>query len=133
MTPSRIAEALALSKGGAVTAMIDRLQRGGYLRRTRDPADRRQVLIEIIWADPLHHLAAHYAPIGATVAAILARYPDHQLRRILDFLTQCNDAVDRLAQHHQATIEQITDNQPRRTARARPSHDAKGRRPISSR
>lgn len=32
---------------GAVTAVIDRLEQAGYLRRVRDPADRRKVLVEL--------------------------------------------------------------------------------------
>jgi DNA-binding MarR family transcriptional regulator len=32
---------------GAVTAVLDRLEEAGYVRRTRDTADRRRVMIEI--------------------------------------------------------------------------------------
>src|SRR5437588_12819722 len=31
---------------GAITAVIDRLQRAGYARRVTDPGDRRRVLVE---------------------------------------------------------------------------------------
>jgi len=42
----RIAEAMAITTG-AVTGLIDRLERAGYVQRTRHEADRRQVLIEL--------------------------------------------------------------------------------------
>lgn len=42
----RIAEALAITTG-AVTGLIDRLERAGYVQRTRHETDRRQVLIEL--------------------------------------------------------------------------------------
>ncbi|WP_373356094.1 MarR family transcriptional regulator [Pseudoroseicyclus sp. CXY001] len=32
---------------GAVTAMVDRLEKAGYLRRVPDPGDRRRVLVEV--------------------------------------------------------------------------------------
>jgi DNA-binding MarR family transcriptional regulator len=46
LAAGRIAEALALTTG-AVTGLIDRLERAGWVQRTRHEADRRQVLIEL--------------------------------------------------------------------------------------
>ncbi|MEO6084130.1 MAG: MarR family transcriptional regulator [Umezawaea sp.] len=46
LTAGRIAELSGLSTG-AVTGVIDRLERAGYVRRVRDPHDRRKVLVEI--------------------------------------------------------------------------------------
>jgi DNA-binding MarR family transcriptional regulator len=46
LTAGRIAEAMGLTTG-AVTGLIDRLERAGWVQRTRHEADRRQVLIEI--------------------------------------------------------------------------------------
>ena len=45
-TPKDIAEALNLSPS-ATTAMIDRLERAGHVRRERDAHDRRSVHVEI--------------------------------------------------------------------------------------
>src|ERR1700730_14935245 len=45
MTAGAVAEACALTSG-SVTAVLDRMERAGYLRRTSDPADRRRVLVE---------------------------------------------------------------------------------------
>src|SRR5687767_9364247 len=42
ITPGRLGERLNLSSG-PVTALIDRLERGGHIRRDRDTADRRKV------------------------------------------------------------------------------------------
>src|SRR5437868_9778979 len=54
LAAGRIAEALAITTG-AVTGLIDRLERAGYVQRTRHETDRRQVLIELAPArrDPL--------------------------------------------------------------------------------
>jgi DNA-binding MarR family transcriptional regulator len=46
LTAGRIAELSGLSTG-AVTGVIDRLERAGYVRRVRDPHDRRKVLVEV--------------------------------------------------------------------------------------
>lgn len=46
MTAGALAEESGLTTG-AVTALVDRLERAGYLRRVRDTADRRKVFIEL--------------------------------------------------------------------------------------
>ena len=46
MTAGALAEESGLTTG-AVTALVDRLERAGYLRRARDTADRRKVFIEL--------------------------------------------------------------------------------------
>jgi DNA-binding MarR family transcriptional regulator len=50
VTAGRIAELSGLSTG-AVTGVIDRLEKGGFVRRVRDPHDRRKVLVELVPAD----------------------------------------------------------------------------------
>jgi DNA-binding MarR family transcriptional regulator len=46
LTAGRIAELTGLSTG-AVTGVIDRLERAGFVRRVRDQQDRRRVHVEI--------------------------------------------------------------------------------------
>src|SRR5262245_22169734 len=46
LAAGRIAEALAITTG-AVTGLVDRLERAGWVERTRHEADRRQVLVEL--------------------------------------------------------------------------------------
>src|SRR5688572_26617770 len=61
MTPSRLAELSDLTSG-AVTGILDRLERGGFVRRESDPTDRRRLLVRIDpgrWAE----LEAQYTPI----------------------------------------------------------------------
>lgn len=48
LSPGELGEALSLSSG-ATTAVIDRLERAGHLRRDRDPSDRRKVRLR--WAE----------------------------------------------------------------------------------
>ena len=51
ITAGRLAELSGLSTG-AVTGVIDRLERRGFVRRVRDPYDRRKVLIEVSREEP---------------------------------------------------------------------------------
>jgi DNA-binding MarR family transcriptional regulator len=68
MTPSRLAELTGLTTG-AVTGILDRLERAGFARREADPADRRRLLLRL---DPqrLSEVADAYAPLMASAAAI---------------------------------------------------------------
>lgn len=43
-TPGRLAEATGLSTG-ALTGVVDRLERAGYATRAQDPHDRRRVIV----------------------------------------------------------------------------------------
>src|SRR3954464_4577285 len=45
MTPGILAQRTGLGTGGAITTVVDRLEREGYVRRDRDPVDRRRVLV----------------------------------------------------------------------------------------
>jgi len=45
LTAGRLAEMSGLTTG-AITGVVDRLERAGYVRRLRDPNDRRRILVE---------------------------------------------------------------------------------------
>ena len=68
VTAGRLAEESGLTTG-AVTAMIDRLERAGHVRRVRDEEDRRRVLVEVT---PRTRRAAEklYEPLSARWAAV---------------------------------------------------------------
>ena len=72
LTAGRIAQLTGLSTG-AVTGVIDRLERAGFVRRVRDEVDRRKVLVEILPFDE-----EKYAPLfsSAMIAMeqVLERY-----------------------------------------------------------
>ncbi|MBV9312371.1 MAG: MarR family transcriptional regulator [Pseudonocardia sp.] len=96
MTPSRLAEAMCLTKGGAITAMIQRLENAGYLERTRDLSDRRQVLVNITPGEPLRRLMTHFEPVTTALAALTADYTTEQLRLITQFTADINNMINRL-------------------------------------
>lgn len=92
-TPSQIAATMAIGKGGAVTAMIDRLEKAGYLRRTRDPHDRRKVLVEaILDGPPFRRLVELFQPAAAAFTGVLADYTDEQLELLVEYTERGNEA-----------------------------------------
>jgi DNA-binding MarR family transcriptional regulator len=78
-----LARELRLSTG-AVTVLVDRLERAGYARRLRDPVDRRRVLVE---ATPeLRNLAAKVYGTPDEAVDAFEGYTDADLKLLIRFL-----------------------------------------------
>jgi DNA-binding MarR family transcriptional regulator len=93
MTAGALAQESGLSTG-AVTTLLDRLERAGYVRRVRDTADRRRVLVEL--TDLARSRAGEvWGPIAEEAGRDLARYDEEQLRFIRDFLRGGREFLDR--------------------------------------
>jgi DNA-binding MarR family transcriptional regulator len=70
----------------AITAMVDRLERRGYVRRAADPTDRRKVLVEP--SEETRRLATEiYGPLVEAGAAMLSRYSESELAAVARFAT----------------------------------------------
>jgi DNA-binding MarR family transcriptional regulator len=84
VTAGRLAEESRLTTG-AITAVIDRLERSGHVRRLPDPADRRRVLVET--TDRFKELAEHaWRPIAEGLLSAGSRFTHEQLDGIREFL-----------------------------------------------
>jgi DNA-binding MarR family transcriptional regulator len=82
-TPGEIAAQTHLSSG-AVTAMLDRLERAKLVQRMPDPGDRRRVLVQL--TDKARRVATEvYGPIIEAMDEF-DRYTDDELRLLGDFL-----------------------------------------------
>src|SRR5215467_6609932 len=83
-TPGWLAEMTGLSTG-AVTGVVDRLERGGYVTRAQDPHDRRRVIV----APDVERFARdiqRQAPARAPVTLEFLRgYPAAQLHTVQRF------------------------------------------------
>jgi DNA-binding MarR family transcriptional regulator len=90
VTAGRLAEATGLTSG-AITGVIDRLERAGFARRERDTADRRRVLVHAT-ALVMKRAAPLFAPMAAATEAAIEPYRDDQLELLLDFLARARDA-----------------------------------------
>ena len=69
-TPGELAARTGLTAGGAVTAMIDRLERAGYVTRSRDESDRRRVIV----AADADALMADLGPVYARVSELWGEF-----------------------------------------------------------
>ena len=83
MTAGRLAERARLSPG-AMTALLDRLEKRGLARRTRDTKDRRRVLVEV--TPELRQMAAQLYGTPKEGAGALAAYTTEQLEFLIGFL-----------------------------------------------
>jgi DNA-binding MarR family transcriptional regulator len=83
MTAGRLSERARLSPG-ATTALLDRLERKGLARRTRDTEDRRRVLVEV--APELRQRAEELYGTPEEGAEELSIYSDEELEFLIGFL-----------------------------------------------
>ena len=67
---------------GAVTRMVDRLERAGYVRREADPGDRRRVIVSPV-AEQMARIGPMYAGMAAAWANAMSDYDEEQLAVIL--------------------------------------------------
>ena len=86
MTPSQLARAVGLTSGGLSIA-LERLERIGYIRRSRHPEDRRSVVVDATDAVVPFETAV-FAALGRSMNRLLARYSDEQLQTIKHYLEQ---------------------------------------------
>src|SRR5262245_46964454 len=77
-TAGEIGRRTGLSSG-AVTGLIDRLEKQGLVERASDPDDRRKVLVRAR-ADRIGSIAAAFAPLGKRIEALLASYSRDELK-----------------------------------------------------
>ena len=93
MSAGELAQAMHLSSG-AITTLIDRLERAGWARRRRDSEDRRRVLVEP-GSRLGEEIEAFYMPLFHGTAELLAGYSDEQLLSMIEFMEQGRAMVER--------------------------------------
>jgi DNA-binding MarR family transcriptional regulator len=72
---------------GAITGLVDRLEQGGWVRRTPDPDDRRRVIVEPI-LEKVADMRPLLDPMLRDTALVEARFDDRQLAAILAFVEE---------------------------------------------
>ena len=78
----------------ATTTLIDRLEEKGFVRRVRDAADRRRVMVEMTEAglDRVHRC---YGPLVAEGVGLLDGISTDQLEAMRDWLIAARELTDR--------------------------------------
>ena len=87
-TPGELARFTGLTTGG-VTVMLDRLEKGGYLKREPNPRDRRSVLVHLNSAK-VKKMQTFYGEINHRMAALLDETPERELRSVVNLLSKMN-------------------------------------------
>jgi DNA-binding MarR family transcriptional regulator len=114
LTPGEIAVQTGLTSG-AVTAMLDRLERVGLVQRRPDPSDRRRVLVQL--TDKARRVAGEiYGPLVGEMTAF-ERYSDAELRLIADFLRLGTATLRRHADRVERQASQAGRPRPQGVAR----------------
>ncbi|MBW4717303.1 MarR family winged helix-turn-helix transcriptional regulator [Saccharothrix obliqua] len=103
MTAGDLAKRINLTPG-AVTGVVDRLERAGLARRHPDPADRRRVLVTAVGGV----LGDLFSGLNAAMGELTARYTPEQQQLIADWVTRTVEVL------HEQTARLTTRHQPRR-------------------
>jgi DNA-binding MarR family transcriptional regulator len=92
MSPSTVARRAGLHPA-TMTGVLDRLQRGGWIVRERDPeaADRRAVTVRAL-RDRNAEVFQLYAGMNTTMDKVLADYSEAELELLVDFLRRTTTA-----------------------------------------
>lgn len=92
MTAGELAELTHLTTG-AVTGLIDRLEKKGLVRRERDKSDRRKVYIEVDQKKAEEIFTPIFVRFHEKLSAIYGRYSTEELVVILDFMKHTEKTV----------------------------------------
>ena len=84
MTAGELARATGLTTA-SITGVIDRLEEAGFVRRERDPHDRRRVVVRLSLDKAVKEVASVFVPMLRDWREMAARYSDDELRLIVDF------------------------------------------------
>jgi DNA-binding MarR family transcriptional regulator len=91
LAAGQLAAATGLTTG-AITGVIDRLERAGFARRRHDPVDRRKVIVEPLSAAE-RRIVPLFRSLQRAMAADVARYDDEQLAFLIEFFQRAETTM----------------------------------------
>jgi DNA-binding MarR family transcriptional regulator len=92
ITAGQLAKAMHLSSG-AITTLVDRLERAGYAQRRRDTQDRRRVLVELV-PGRVERAFPYYEPLYHGTVRLLEGHSDEEIELMIDFLEKGREMVE---------------------------------------
>lgn len=78
---------------GAVTGVLNRLEKAGYIRRTADPDDRRRVYV-VMEETAQERILEVYGPLYQRLAALFGDYEDDEIAVLTDWFTRARALFD---------------------------------------
>jgi len=86
LTPSELAIKTGLTTG-AITGIVDRLEKAGFIRRERDTQDRRRVTLHPI-EEQVQKLTQLFESVSESSRALLSQYSNEELEFVLDIVNK---------------------------------------------
>jgi DNA-binding MarR family transcriptional regulator len=84
LTAGQLSDMSGLTSG-AITHILDRLEKRNFIERRRDTADRRKVFVRVR-LESIASVIPRYEAIGQAYLALVEQYDDEDLRLICDYL-----------------------------------------------
>ena len=78
---------------GSITALIDRLEKAGYVRRENDPNDRRRVII-IPQYEHKEEVKEQYYALHEAMVELASTYTEDELKLITQFLENASTVLE---------------------------------------
>ena len=94
VTAGRLADLTGLTTG-AVTHILDRLEKRGIVERVRDSEDRRRVFVRVR-SESLAALLPKYEALGKAFMALARQYSDDELALICGYMEKMSGTAERL-------------------------------------
>lgn len=79
---------------GAITHILDRLEKKQFIKRVRDTRDRRKIFIRVR-PESLEPLAPKYEEIGKAYMSLAEQYGDKELQLICDYMEKASEVSKR--------------------------------------
>jgi DNA-binding MarR family transcriptional regulator len=92
ITAGQLAQLSSLTSG-AITGVIDRLEKAGYVQRESDANDRRRVIIQPIAGRAREVNQMFESTSHSITAEVITRYDEPERALILDFLTRVTSSL----------------------------------------
>jgi len=79
---------------GAITHILDRLEKRQFIERVRDTQDRRKIFIRVR-PESLEPLIPKYEAMGNAYISIVEQHGDEELQLICDYLEKISEVSER--------------------------------------
>lgn len=111
LTGNQLAGETSLT-AGAITGVVDRLEKAGYVYRQRDQQDRRLVYVIPNREKALMDIAPLFEIMQKRMDKIFSEYNDKELEILTDYLTKALKAMEDATAHLRLTVESKKNKQP---------------------
>ncbi|GKV66494.1 MULTISPECIES: MarR family winged helix-turn-helix transcriptional regulator [unclassified Sporosarcina] len=101
ITAGELAKKTGLTTG-SITALVDRLEKFGYVYRENDPTDRRRVIIVPDY-ESKEEVSNSYRPLHKAMLELASSYTEDELTLITQFIGEASTILEEQIQHLSST------------------------------